>query len=309
MTKLLLSWISVFSLVFTFSFVQSQPIYDDFDDYELGALTVQPGADHWLTWNNSPGGNMETFVVDEEYFSPPHSMRVAEGGVEDVVFLLGSDLGSGQYIIEWNMLLPAGKTGYYNHQQSQTVAIGWNFDVMFNMNSATPGIATILSGVTPVANFTYPEGEWFNVRHHLDLDGGVMELFIDDESVYVTATYFNTIGSINFYSIDANNRYYIDDMVFEVYEEEEPTNVSEEQLQAVQIFPNPATTTLNINLSGVSGSAVTWTLFDLLGKQLGTDTFTEQQLATIDVSHLPTGLYLLTLGNDAAERTFRFVVE
>ena len=55
-------------------------------------------------------------------------------------------------------------------------------------------------------------GEWFKVEHLIDLDADNIEIWIDGVMVY-TGVYTGNIGSVDFYSIDADCRYYIDDVL------------------------------------------------------------------------------------------------
>ena len=61
-------------------------------------------------------------------------------------------------------------------------------------------------------NFSYPVGEWFKVEHIIDLDANTFTLKINDVLVLDEA-YTGNIGGIDFYSIDANNEQYIDDVL------------------------------------------------------------------------------------------------
>ncbi|TVR38579.1 MAG: T9SS C-terminal target domain-containing protein [Cryomorphaceae bacterium] len=284
--------------------VQGQNIYDDFDNYEPGPLTTQ--TDQWITWDMNPGGGMECFVVEEEFASAPHSLRVAEGGVEDVILLLGDDYSSGAINIGWNMLIPAGKTAYYNHQSSETPGVGWNFNVYFNENGNSPGIAAIKLGNTVLGTFSYPEGEWFSVLHDIDLDAALMDVYINDLPVYTTAMYFNTLGGVNFYSINNNNRYYIDDVVAE-FETEDPTSTAGHLLHNVSIFPNPATTHFQVNLNGLENE-VHMQMYDLSGKLLRNETLVGNELHTLALNGLNSGLYMVNLSSEKFERNFKLIV-
>lgn len=300
MKKLLLFLPSI--LLVGLSNLSAQEILDNFDSYDLGAIS--PQADHWMTWDMNEGGAMECFVVDEQSASPPHSMRVAEGGVEDILLLLGEDYDSGIYVLSWNMYIPSGKTGYYNHQESQTPAVGWNVDVFFNMDGAAPGTATLIEGAAEIGSFNYPEDEWFSVSHLLNLDAGTMELFINGESI-TTILYFNTIGAVNFYSIDADHRVYIDDVVFQ---EADFTGVEEENLANVSVFPNPADDLAYIDLSSIGAAQIQYELYDLAGNRLQSEVFNNNGLQEIRTNQLSSGLYLMRLSTGSSEKIFKLAV-
>lgn len=190
----------------------SQNLKDNFDSYELGPIS--PQADHWILWNMAVD---DCNVVGEEFASPPYSMRVAEGALEDVVFIF-DDLSTGTHRIGWRMFIPEGKTGYYNHQESQVPGVGWNVEVYFNQAGGSPGTASVQEDEMELSSFSYPEGEWFLIEHIIDLDGDFMEMYVNHEFVH-SMIYTPTLGGINFYSSDADNRYYIDDLFMGAVEE------------------------------------------------------------------------------------------
>lgn len=214
--KKLLQFLPIAALLITSNAMMAQNILDDFDDYDPGPVTDQ--ADHWILW---AAGGVDANVVDEEFYSAPHSLRVAEGGAEDIVLILGDDYNTGMYRVGWRMMVPEGSTGFYNHQESEVPGIGWNMNVHFNLENMEPGVATITdSDDLPLSTFEYDEGEWMLIEHVIDLDNDMMEIYVDQELVY-TMPYTQSVGGINFYSIDANNLYYIDDVFFGEIEEAE----------------------------------------------------------------------------------------
>lgn len=214
MQKSLLSYAAVLLC----SAVIAQPISDNFDSYNLGGLSSQ--AAHWATWSGAQGGADEANVTDEESFSPSNSLLLAEGGAQDMILLLGNQVG-GAYSLEWKMMIPENKTGYYNIQQSETPGVAWNLDVFFNNMSSSPGVASVQITQVESGTFNFTHGEWFTLRHEIDLDANTLELFKDDVSVF-TMNYMGNLGAINFYSIDANNRYFIDDVEYETIVEVVP---------------------------------------------------------------------------------------
>ena len=45
------------------------------------------------------------------------------------------------------------------------------------------GIADFTVGQVSLTTFEYPEGEWFNVKHVIDLDENTLTYFINDENI------------------------------------------------------------------------------------------------------------------------------
>lgn len=189
----------------------AQPIMDDIDSYTLGA--IGPQADHWTTWSGTEGGADDGTVTDEQASSGSQSMLIAEGQTQDVVLKLGNK-NSGVYKVSWNMYIPAGSSAYWNIQETEAPGTAWNLEASFgadNMgNPATFGTATIQqTGDT----FTYAEDTWMFFEHIFDLDNNTVSLTMDGVEV-TSFDYPGNLGGVNFFSINDDNRYYIDDVSF-----------------------------------------------------------------------------------------------
>src|SRR5690606_32548316 len=192
--KKFLRFLSMATLLILPGSLLAQNILDDFDDYELGA--VSPQADHWITWG---AGADDANVVDEEFYSAPHSLRLAEGGVEYVLLLLGANHSASTHRVGFRIMVPEAKTGFYNHQLSQSPGVGWNVNVRFNQDAMAPGIGLITDGnEAPLSTFDYTPGEWMLIEHVIDFDTDVMNMYVNNELVY-TMPYAFTLGAINFY--------------------------------------------------------------------------------------------------------------
>jgi hypothetical protein len=199
-------------------FIEAQPacsidaesiICDDFEGY--GNETVPgPSSSFWTTWSGTEGGAEEGELSTEQSNSGSTSMLIAEGQTQDALLLLGNKR-EGAYTIEWMQYVPTGLTGYYNIQDEEEPGVQWNLDVYFNLGGNAPGIATIEQ---TSKSFPYPEGTWFKVRHFIDLDADALALLIDDDIVEGNLPYSGNIGAIDFFSIDNNNRYFVDDVLF-----------------------------------------------------------------------------------------------
>jgi len=72
------------------------------------------------------------------------------------------------------------------------------------------------------------------------------------------------------------------------------------------LYPNPSSSILNIELNG-NQTDLTYEVFDILGKQITSETFSNGNLSQIDVSNWNTGLYLIKLSNGDKTETKRFV--
>lgn len=190
--------------------VNAQILTDNIDSYTEGA--IGPQSDHWTTWSGDEGGAEDGIVTAEQASSAPNSVLIAEGGAQDVVLLLG-DSASGAYELSWHMYLPDSMaTGYYNFQGSPTIGDDFIIEIYLNAGGAEPGV--IRFGGNEGAPADYPVGEWFEIKHNVDLESDLMSVTINGAAAY-SGPYTGATGnlsSIDFYSIDAANRYFIDDV-------------------------------------------------------------------------------------------------
>ncbi|MEZ4919113.1 MAG: T9SS type A sorting domain-containing protein [Saprospiraceae bacterium] len=188
-------------------------ICDNFDSYDTG-MTTGDQASWWTTWSGATGGAEDGIVSSAQANTAPNSMQLlatgANGGPQDIVLDLGNQT-SGYYELKWKMYFPAGKEGYYNIQDVVPIGAGsWNLDVFFSAG----GVGNIQIGAgASLASFTYPNEEWINVRHLIDLDNNLLTLYINDVFVKKMA-YPNNLGGIDFYGVNGSNEYFVDDLEY-----------------------------------------------------------------------------------------------
>ena len=178
---------------------------DNIDTYPIGALG--PNADWWSTWSGTEGGAEDGLVSNDYAYSGTNAALIPEGGVTDVILKLGN-LSSGKYNLSWQMYVPSGKHAYYNIQETEVPGVAWNAEVYFGLATAGTGDITVPAEVS----FTYPPDAWFLVEHIIDMDANTIEIKINGTSV-LSEVYDGNMGGVDFYSIDADNRYYLDDIV------------------------------------------------------------------------------------------------
>lgn len=90
-----------------------------------------------------------------------------------------------------------------------------------------------------------------------------------------------------------------------------PTGVTEtEQSAQVNIYPNPASSTLTIDLSGLTSAPVAMICFDVHGKTIDAPIKMGQNgLALVDVHHLAEGIYFLRIQSEGTQLFKKFVVK
>jgi hypothetical protein len=277
---------------FTFS-ANAQFFNDDMEGYSTGPVH----EDHWSNWSGAAGPE-DLIITTDQAFSGSQSGYIGDGGVQDAMLLLGNQT-SGQYSLSWYMYVPGGKTGYYNFQEDQdTGASGgiWGLNIHFNLDNLAPGTGYVVDDANPaniVATFTYPENFWFQITHEIDLDTDTVVMAIDGTEIYNGDFYTSggNLGGVDFFSIDANNQYYLDDVVFE----SATSGVEDFAAGSFSVYPNPVKDVLNISTKTAVDNV---TVYDVLGKVVLT-----QQPGVIspkvDMSGLASGAYMVqvTIGN------------
>ena len=177
-------------------------ICDDFEFYADGSI-IGPQSSFWTTWSGTEGTAEDALTSSDYAASGSNSMLIAEGSAQDVILDLGN-INTGYYELKWMMYIPTGANGYYNLQGSQTA--GEFFEVENVLGGG--GAGEINGGAT----YTYPHDTWFEVKHLINLDGDEMEISVDGNVVEAAWAYANNLGGVDFYSIDATNRYYVDNL-------------------------------------------------------------------------------------------------
>jgi hypothetical protein len=96
--------------------------------------------------------------------------------------------------------------------------------------------------------------------------------------------------------------YFIDDVsIIEL----NGTRVEENSLQAIKIYPNPATNILNIETSPATDISI----LDVSGRIVPVKINSENGLYSVDISHLPQGLYLVKTIDNQGTNTQLFMKE
>jgi hypothetical protein len=78
----------------------------------------------------------------------------------------------------------------------------------------------------------------------------------------------------------------------------------------VTIYPNPVLhgQMLNVNLEGASQEGFNLAVFDVTGKVLLQQHYSQQQKFVVDVSAFPSGAYILTIRNSKMNFSNKFIV-
>lgn len=278
---------------FAFS-ANAQIINDDIESYDLGPLF----EGHWSSWAGSPGPD-NAIVTDELANSGSQSIFIGGDGVQDALLLLGNQT-SGNYELTFLMYIPSDKTGYINFQgETENGGAGnggggvFNSgNITFNLDGLSPGIVEDIDADGTVNNtYSYPQNFWFEVKFEFDLAGPTYTLSIDGTAgTPVAFGGDSTVGGIDFFSIDANNEYYVDDVLFT-----DSASTQDFSADSFRVYPNPVKDILNISTKTAVDNV---TVYDILGKTVLTSN-PGVISPKIDMSGLASGAYLVqvTIGN------------
>lgn len=275
---------------FAFS-ANAQLIDDNFDFYTPGPMGNQ--APWWTTWSGVTGTAEDIQVVTDNFNSGTQSGFVGPGGVApDALLLLGNE-SSGQYTVQWQMYVPAGATAYWNIQEDETPGIQWN-DEFYVGETAVGGAAGVITSLQTGATVPYPEDQWFLITHEIDMDALTYSVIVDGAPFITDAAYIGSqLGAIDFFSVDNNNQYWVDDVLY--LDEIIVLGGDDFSAENFSVYPNPVQDVLNISTRTVVDNI---NVYDVLGKLV----LQSQPAAispSIDMSTLSSGAYLVqvTIGN------------
>jgi hypothetical protein len=201
---------SLFSQIFT----------DDFDSYTAGQDLVTQNPTDWDTWSGGAGTTEDVAISSANANSGANSLYFAStgGGPNDIILRFDQQYNSGNFTLEANFFVEAGKGAYFNMQETFVVGGVWAIDCFM----LDDGTFNLKSGTTTNLSTTYPIAQWFNMRIEIDLTANVWELFIDNVS---QGTFSNPVGSIAILNLYPTNPtaeggndvagFYVDDVSFD----------------------------------------------------------------------------------------------
>ena len=186
-------------------------ICEDFEDFIVGSVSGQSAL--FEPW---PGGSTAN-VVDDLALSGTKSLYIADGGGLDQVLLFPENLNEGSYELRFSLYVPQGQAAYFNIQGDRD-AIGSVFKIEVDM--ATGGVASVNAGGIGAATFDYPYDQWFEIGIDFNLTAEENTLLVDGTDVLTWDGTLDSggdpedvqIGGINFFPIDGDYEYYVDDI-------------------------------------------------------------------------------------------------
>ena len=263
-------------------------ICEDFDSLIVGGYVAQQLGGYWTCWGGGPGP-IEPLVTDINSYSPNNSFIVDATNVSLIYQFGDNPISTGQWLYSHYMYIIIGQSGYFDIQTYPQPGVGWNLELYFH-NDGTGYFSGQYNG-----NFIYEQGIWIQVEINYDFNSGFAQVLFDGELI---GQFENneTIGGVDYYggAINMPGVFY-DDVCFEsgwVI-----TNLEENVMNEIQIYPNPTQSTITIKLPTQPSKNTTLTISNTNGQQLITQPITESK-TEIDLTHLPAGIYIVKVWND-----------
>lgn len=298
---------------------------DDMESYTDGT-PISGGW--WTDWGCGGGAGCAIMSSSAQAQGGSLSGYVPDDGTTDAVLDLGNKI-FGSWGLEFYMYVPSGKEGYFNFQGQVPIGSGeWIVgNIFFNEGAAAPGEGYVdYSSADPLdwVTFTFPHDTWFRLAFNFDINAGIgaatWGMSVDNQYVIGTSedpatwepfadaggTYGTSLGGIDFFSISANNMYWVDTFTYQdSYVELVPEiqGTSEFAKKGFSAYPNPVNDKLNIQAKERINSVV---IYNVLGQQVYSANVDALQ-STIDMSRMASGAYFVKVNINGTEGTVKVI--
>ena len=165
---------------------QTVVLSESFEAYTVGnglmTEAAAAGNDWWESWPQTPPAT-EPIISDDFASDGVKSARLFYG--HDAVALLGEQ-SVGVYDLEFDILVPEGKNGYFNvlHHYAGSNST-WAMQVYLHMtndgqnSTQAPGHGTVHAGSSGTADLPCVYDQWMHFRVHVDTDNDVAQLYFN----------------------------------------------------------------------------------------------------------------------------------
>ena len=298
--------LAIFSLIMV-SMTAQTGFQDDMESYSEGEPIF---VDWWTDWGCGGGVGCAILSTSAQAQGGSLSGLIPDDGTTDAVLDLGNKI-FGQWGLEFWMYVPAGKTGYFNMQGTVPIGSGeWVVgNILFNADATTPGFGNIDDSALGNIDFSYPEDQWFQVLMNFDVSLGIgaatWQFAIDGVDVLPAGTPYTSadgttatsVGGIDFFSINNNNEYFIDTLLYQ------------EGLLGTESFDSKgfrsAMSNGNLTLraqENINSVAV----YNMLGQQVYNANVNAMQ-STVDMSNLSNGTYIVKVNINGTEGSVKVI--
>tara|TARA_R110000772_G_scaffold143316_1_gene252879 strand:+ start:118 stop:1083 length:966 start_codon:yes stop_codon:yes gene_type:complete len=309
--------------VFGIITVNAQFAEDDMESY--GGSNAPILQDHWGSWDGSPGAAILSSSAQAQ--SGSLSGYVDGGEAIDALLLLGDKI-FGSWGVNYSMYIPSGKVGYWNLQGTEAPGLEYVVGNIYMGNSGIGGddestgrIDMSTADETDDFVFPFPKDQWFMITMNFDFNAGAgaatWAMWVEQaDGFHIEVVPFGTdyedgvgtppsgIGAIDFFSISADNEYYIDDveMIGNIYID---PNLGVNDLDAVGFtaYPNPVRNVLSLQANEEITSAV---VYNLLGQEVYSANI-NALTTTIDTASFTSGAYFIKVNVGGIEGVIKIL--
>lgn len=254
-------------------------IFDPFEDYTVGNKIAQDaiahGNDWWTTWSNAPGGAEDGVVAD---FDGTQCGHLTYGN--DQVLLLG-DEENGNYDLEFDILVPEGKNGYFNILHHFAGANStWAMQCYLHMtndgqtSTQAPGHGTIHAGSNGTADVACVYDAWMHFRLNVDTDNDIARYYYTapgEEEILVCEWQWSldsfgenqvgrTLGAMDFFPPEnaATSEYYLDNFSFKKIGGESAPELTIDPMEITEELGEDDMTTVPVTIDNSGNSIGDW---------------------------------------------------
>ena len=297
--------LAIFSLVMTSMNAQYA---DDMESYDVDQPILTYPEGHWADWGCGGGPGCAIMSSDAQAHTGNKSGYIPGDATTDAVLDLQNRI-FGEWALSFWMLVPEGKNGYMNLQGTVPIGSGeWTVGNI-NFGNVEQGAGNIDDCALGDVGYTYPVGEWFNIKMNWDISLGISaatwEFVVDGNVVlpvgtpYTSAdgTYPTSVGGLDLFSINIDQEAYYDD-----FDYQEGFLGSEDfSSKGFRSAMSNGTLTLRAqeNINSVA-------VYNMLGQQVYNANVNAMQ-STVDMSNLSNGTYIVKVNINGTEGSVKVI--
>jgi hypothetical protein len=303
----------LFAVLFAFGMLNANAQFalDDMESYGGGNTPIFAGP--WASWGGSTADAMVSSGNQAQ--SGALSGYVDGSGVTDALLLFGDKI-FGSWGAQYSMYIPSGKIGYWNLQGTEAPGLEFVVGNIFMGNSGIGGDDEMTGRIdystgdeTLHTTFQFPKDQWFDIIMNFDFNNGAAastwDMWVNGVNVIATGTPYadaagtppSGLGAIDFYSISADNEYYIDDAVLQDSFIDPPLSVNDLSTVGFSAYPNPVKNVLNLQANEEISSAV---IYNVLGQEVYNSNINALN-ATINMASFASGAYFVKVNVGGTE--------
>jgi hypothetical protein len=283
---------------------------DDMESYTDGEPIFEA---HWTDWGCGGGAGCAIMSSSAEAHGGSLSGYIPDDTTTDAVLDLGNKI-FGEWGLEFWMMVPQDKEGYFNLQGAVPIGAGeWAVgNILFNGDGLTPGVATIDDSALGLVEFEFPQGEWFRVVMNWDISSGISaatwQFNVNGVDVLPTGTAYTSadatspsaLGGFDFYSSSALQQAYYDDFI---YQDSFISTLGNNDFSAKGFRSAMSNGTLTLKAQENINSVA---IYNMLGQQVYNANVNAMQ-STVDMSNLSNGTYIVKVNINGTEGSVKVI--